>query len=219
MNRLFAPFLIITSIISIISENLKAQYREKPNVILIYVDDLGYGDLSSYGATEIKTPHLDALADNGIRFTNGHAISGTCTPSRFALLTGEYPWRKGAHILPGDAPLLIPTGKTTLPSVFQQAGYKTAVIGKWHLGLGNQTEKNWNKQIAPGPNEVGFDYSFIFPATADRVPTVFMENGLVIGLEESDPILVSYTTKIGNDPTGKENAELLKMQASPNHGH
>src|SRR5690606_14184970 len=83
----------------------------------------------------------------------------------------------------------------------------------------DKTEKDWNKLISPGPNEVGFDYSFIFPATADRVPTVFMENGLVIGLDESDPISVNYQNKVGNDPTGKENPELLKMLASPEHGH
>jgi len=219
MNKALSSLLIISILIIIPTITIKAQSNEKPNVILIYVDDLGYGDLSAYGADKITTPNIDALAENGIRFTNGHATSATCTPSRYALLTGEYPWRKGAHILPGDAPLIISTNKTTLPSQFQNAGYKTAIIGKWHLGLGDKTEKDWNNPISPGPNEVGFDYSFIFPATADRVPTVFMENGLVIGLEETDPISVNYETKIGNDPTGKENPELLKMPASPNHGH
>ena len=153
---------------------------QRPNVILIYADDLGYGDLSCYGATQIQTPNLDLLAKKGIRFTNGHATSSTCTPSRFALMTGKYPWRKkGTGILPGDAGLIVPTDSLTLPKVFKQAGYTTAIVGKWHLGLGPSTEKvkNWNVKIAPGPNETGFDYSFIFPATADRVPTVFMENG------------------------------------------
>lgn len=219
MTKFLKTFLTIPFLTILFITPLKAQKANKPNVIMIYVDDLGYGDLSIYGADKIKTPNLDALAKSGIRFTNGHATSATCTPSRFALLTGEYPWRKGAHILPGDAPLITPTTTTTLPSQFQKAGYKTAIVGKWHLGLGDKTEKDWNKAISPGPNEVGFDYSFIFPATADRVPTVFMENGLVLGLVESDPISVNYNTKIGNDPTGKENPELLKMPASPNHGH
>ncbi|MFB5945237.1 sulfatase family protein [Albibacterium profundi] len=196
-----------------------AQTIEKPNVIIINTDDLGYGDLSAYGATEIKTPHIDALAENGIRFTNGHATSATCTPSRYALLTGEYPWRRDTKILPGDAALIIPTDKTTVPSLFQKAGYATGIVGKWHLGLGKTLEKDWNKPITPGPNEVGFDYSFIFPATADRVPTVFMENGLVLGLEADDLIGVNYKEAIGNDPTGISNPELLKMRASPNHGH
>lgn len=101
----------------------------------------------------------------------------------------------------------------------RDAGYQTGVIGKWHLGLGESVDKNWNSAIKPGPLEVGFDYSFIFPATADRVPTVFIENYQVVGLEPDDPIHVSYTEKIGNEPTGRENPELLKMPSSPNHGH
>lgn len=201
--------------------NLSAQTKSvKPNVILIYADDLGYGDVSCYGATKIKTPNLDKLANGGIRFTNAHATSATCTPSRYALMTGQYPWRKsGTDILPGDAALIIPTDKTTLPSLFQQAGYKTGLVGKWHLGLGNAVEKNWNGEIKPGPNEVGFNYSFIFPATADRVPSVFVENSYVVALDKSDPIQVDYKNKVGNDPTGVEHPELLKMKSSPGQGH
>ena len=91
-----------------------AAQNKKPNVVLIYVDDLGYGDLSCYGATKIKTPNLDKLAGQGIRFTNGHSTSATCTPSRYALMTGEYPWRKkGTGVLPGDAALIIPLNKTS----------------------------------------------------------------------------------------------------------
>lgn len=193
---------------------------QRPNVIFIYADDLGYGDLSSYGATEISTPNIDRLANQGIRFTNAHATSATCTPSRFALMTGVYPWRQqGTGVLTGDAALIIPTNRLTLPKVFKKAGYKTAIVGKWHLGLGEKVDKNWNAEIKPGPNDTGFDYSFIFPATADRVPTVFLENHIVIGQDPDDPIEVNYKDKIGNDPTGKENPELLKMKASPKHGH
>lgn len=201
--------------------NLAAQTKPvKPNVILIYADDLGYGDVSCYGATKIKTPNLDRLANGGIRFTNAHATSATCTPSRYALMTGQYPWRKsGTDILPGDAALIIPTDKTTLPSLFQQAGYKTGLVGKWHLGLGNAVQKNWNGEIKPGPNEVGFHYSFIFPATADRVPSVFVENNYVVALDKSDPIEVDYKSKVGNDPTGVEHPELLKMKSSSGQGH
>lgn len=192
----------------------------QPNVIYIYADDLGYGDLSSYGATRIHTPNLDKLARKGIRFTNGNSTSATCTPSRYALMTGQYPWRKqGTGVLPGDAALIIPTNKMTLPLLFKKAGYTTAIVGKWHLGLGDQVDKNWNEKIKLGPNDVGFDYSFIFPATADRVPTVFIENDTVVGRDKSDPITVNYKQKVGNDPTGMENPELLKMKASPNHGH
>lgn len=206
--------------ISFLLFNYSTAAQQKPNVIIINADDLGYGDLGCYGAAKIKTPNIDKLAARGIRFTNGHSTAATCTPSRYSLLTGKYAWRKnGTGILPGDAALIIPTDSLTLPKLFKQAGYTTAIIGKWHLGLGNSVEKNWNAPIAPGPREVGFDYSFIFPATADRVPTVFLENQTVIGLDETDPIAVNYKEKIGNDPTGKEHPDLLKMQSSPNHGH
>ncbi|GAA4792121.1 sulfatase-like hydrolase/transferase [Olivibacter ginsenosidimutans] len=192
----------------------------KPNVIYIYADDLGYGDISANSATKIHTPNIDRLATSGVRFTNAHASSATCTPSRFALMTGTYPWRKeGTGILPGDAALIVPTDKMTLPKVFKKAGYRTAIIGKWHLGLGTQVKKDWNHAITPGPNEVGFDYSFIFPATADRVPTVFLENHAVVARDDNDPIEVDYQHPVGNDPTGKDHPELLKLKASPGHGH
>jgi arylsulfatase A-like enzyme len=211
---------ICSSFFAALIFSLAIHAQQKPNVILIYVDDLGYGDLSCYGATKIKTPNVDKLAAGGLRFTNSHTTSATCTPSRYALMTGQYPWRKsGTGILPGDAALIIPTNKITLPKVFKNAGYKTGIVGKWHLGLGDRVEKNWNGEIKPGPNEVGFDYSFIFPATADRVPTVFLEDHHVVALDTSDPIAVDYQKKIGTEPTGKENPELLKMKSSPNHGH
>ncbi len=190
----------------------------RPNVIIIYADDLGYGDLSCYGATQIKTPHIDQLASEGLRFTDAHSMASTCTPSRFSILTGEYAFRdKKAHILPGNASLLIATEQATLGTVFQEAGYHTACVGKWHVGLGPVEGPDWNGEVKPGPNEVGFDYSFIFPATADRVPTVYLENHKVVALDSADPIEVSYQHKVGNDPTGKEHPELLKMKSS--HGH
>ncbi|MCZ2475922.1 arylsulfatase [Aquirufa ecclesiirivi] len=216
----FRYYLFLSITLLFASKAYSQKNTNRPNVVFIYVDDLGYGDLSSYGATKIKTPHLDKLAKSGLRFTNAHATSATCTPSRYALMTGQYPWRKsGTGILPGDAALIIPTNKITLPSLFQQVGYKTGLVGKWHLGLGNTVQKNWNQKIAPGPNEVGFHYSFIFPATADRVPTVFVENHYVVALDTTDPIEVNYANIIGHDPTGLEHPELLKMQSSPNHGH
>lgn len=212
--------LLLVLCIAVVMQMTAQTKSAQPNVILIYADDLGYGDLSCYGAKKLNTPNLDKLANSGIRFTNAHSTSATCTPSRYALMTGQYPWRKsGTGILPGDAALIIPTDKTTLPSLFQQAGYKTGLVGKWHLGLGNAVQKNWNGKISPGPNEVGFHYSFIFPATADRVPTVFVENNYVVALDTTDPIQVDYNNKVGNDPTGLEHPELLKMQSSPGQGH
>jgi len=188
-----------------------------PNVVIIYADDLGYGDLSCYGASRIKTPNVDRLASQGLRFVNAHSSSATCTPSRYSMLTGEYAWRrKGTGVLPGDARLIVQPGRTTLQSVMQRAGYTTGVVGKWHLGLGSG-KLDWNTEIRPGPLDIGFDYSFLIPATGDRVPCVFVEGRRVVGLDPNDPIQVSYTKPVGNDPTGKEHPELLKMH--PSHGH
>jgi len=128
------------------AETTKATSTEatKPNVVVIYLDDLGYGDVSSYGQTTLKTPNIDALATGGIRFTKGYASSATCTPSRYALLTGMYPWRnKSAKILPGTAPLIISTEQMTVPKMFKEAGYHTGVVGKWHLGLGTGNVNSW----------------------------------------------------------------------------
>ena len=190
----------------------------RPNIVIILADDLGFGDTGCYGATRIPTPNVDRLAREGLRFRDAHSTSATCTPARYALLTGEYPWRKkGTGILPGDAELIIQPGRTTIASLLQRAGYRTGVVGKWHLGLGGKGGPDWNGEIKPGPREIGFDYSFLMPATGDRVPCVYVENQRVVGLDPSDPIKVSYGEPVGTEPTGKEHPELLKLH--PSHGH
>ena len=194
-----------------------AKDPQNPNIIIIYTDDLGYGDVSAYGATEISTPNMDFLANHGVQFSQGYASSATCTPSRYALLTGTYPWKeKRARILPGTAPLIIDTAQITLPKMLKNQGYETAVIGKWHLGLGTG-QVDWNSHISPGPNEIGFDHAYIMAATQDRVPTVYIENGYVDGLDPSDPIEISYKRNYEGQATGKNNPELLSMMW--HHGH
>jgi arylsulfatase A-like enzyme len=191
---------------------------DRPNIVLIYADDLGYGDVGSYGATHVATPNIDRLAHEGLRFTHAHSPAATCTPSRYAMLTGEYAWRRrGTGVLPGDAPAIIDPGRTTLATLLDRAGYATGVVGKWHLGLGPEGGADWNGEIRPGPLEIGFDYAFLMPATGDRVPTVYVEDHRVVGLDPADPIRVSFQAPIDGEPTGRENPELLRMH--PSHGH
>ncbi len=189
---------------------------EKPNVIIILTDDIGYGDLGCYGATKVNIPNIDRLAAEGLRFTDAYAPASTCTPTRFAFLTGKYAWRYNLGIVNGNAPMTIEPGSLTLPELFRKAGYITACIGKWHLGLG-EGRTDYNTLITPGVRNVGFDYSYYIPSTNDRVPCVYIENDRVVGLDPDDPIEIDYRRKIGDLPTGKENPELLKLMYYRGH--
>lgn len=200
--------------------NLRNTEYERPNIVYIFADDLGIGDLSCYGATKISTPNIDRLAGQGTQFTNAYATSATSTPSRFGLLTGMYPWRqKNTGIAPGNSELIIDTACVTMTDVIKRAGYATGVVGKWHLGLGPEGGTDFNKKISPNTQDIGFDYEFVIPATVDRVPCVFVENGLVVGLDPNDPIQVSYTEKVGSWPTGEENPELVTLKPSQGHNN
>ena len=198
----------------------QAACLSRPNVVLIYADDLGFGDLSCYGARNVSTPNVDKLAANGLRFTQAHAVASTSTPSRYALLTGEYPFRKkGTDVAAGNAAMIISPEQYTVADVFKEAGYTTAAFGKWHLGLGAETGKqDWNAPIEPALSDIGFDYSYIMAATADRVPCVFIENGAVANYDASAPIYVSYRQNFEGEPTGRENPELL-YNLKHSHGH
>jgi arylsulfatase A-like enzyme len=212
--------LVISSLLLFVSGATVAQPAtiQKPNVVIIYADDIGYGDLSCYGTSKVKTPNVDRLASQGLRFKNAYATSATCTPSRFSLMTGEYAWRqKGTGVAPGNASLIIAPGRSTLPGVFKDAGYQTGAVGKWHLGLGGPEGPAWNNDLKPGPLELGFTYNYIMAATGDRVPCVYVENHRVVNLDPKDPIQVDYKQKIGDWPTGSENPDKLKMKHS--HGH
>lgn len=216
MNNLTA-FLIGSGLLCFAAAQAQ---KERPNVIMIVADDLGYGDLSCYGATRVSTPNVDSIASVGVRFTDAHACASTSTPSRYSLLTGEYCFRRpGTDIATGDAGMIIRPEQYTLADMFSSCNYRTAAIGKWHLGIGSETGKqNWNKKLDMGLDEIGFDYYYIMAATADRVPCVYIENGEVVNYDASAPISVSYNQNFAGQPTGASNPELLtKLKSS--HGH
>lgn len=190
----------------------------RPNVIVIMADDLGYGDISCQGAKTYETPHIDRLASEGLRFTSGYCTASTCTPTRFSLLTGTYAFRtKGTGIAPPAAPAIILPGVVTLPDMLGGAGYRTAVIGKWHLGLGGPEGPDWNGEITPGPLDIGFDHCFLLPTTNDRVPQVYLRDRRVLDLDPSDPIRIHPKKPSEDHPTGLEQRGSLKMDWT--HGH
>lgn len=195
---------------------------KRPNVILLVADDVGYGDLSPYGEPTIHTPQVERLAQNGLRFTDAHAVAATSTPSRYSLLTGHYSWRRNdTGVAAGNAGMIIRPEQQTVADLFRAQGYVTGAVGKWHLGLADTTgSQDWNGHITPGPSDIGFDYSYIMAATGDRVPCVWVENERVVGLDPEDPIEVSYYMPFEGEPLGKTHPELLtKLHPSVNHGH
>jgi arylsulfatase A-like enzyme len=209
--RVISLFLGLTSV------SLISTAADRPNIVIIYADDLGFGDVGCNGGKPGLTPNIDRLAKQGLNFRDAHATSATCTPSRYALLTGEYPWRKkGTAVLPGDARLIIEPGKATLASVLKGAGYRTGMVGKWHLGLGGE-KIDWNGDIKPGPLELGFEESFIMAATGDRVPCVYLRGHHVVGLDPADPIEVRYDKPIEGEWNGK--ADPGKLRLHPSNGH
>lgn len=226
MENKLLSFVLLSPVFSGIvngAENRKINKTDaQPNVVIIYADDLGYGDLGCYGAKNVETPNIDRLASKGIRFTNAHTVAATSTPSRYSLLTGEYAWRKpGTDVAAGNAAMIIEPGQYTMADMFKHAGYATAAIGKWHLGLGSETGKqDWNAPLPASLGDLGFDYHYIMAATGDRVPCVFIEDGMVANYDPSAPIEVSYNKNFPGEPTGRNNPELLyNLKPSPNHGH
>ncbi len=218
-SQAFIPHLLLGAGACMLSAQAaeNSTSKQQPNIVIIYADDLGYGDLSCYGGS-LKTPASDKLAARGIQMMNAHTVASTSTPSRFGLFTGVHPWRQaGTGIATGDAGMVIRPERYTLADAAKQAGYRTAAIGKWHLGIGETAKQNWNGLIKPNLSDIGFEHSYIMAATGDRVPCVFIENGRVANYDPSAPISVSYRKPFEGEPTGKKNPELLKVH--PSHGH
>jgi arylsulfatase A-like enzyme len=208
--------LLLHRVLAMVACAMPLRAAEKPNIIVIMADDLGYGDVSCYGG-KVPTPAIDQLAREGVRFTSGYSSASTCTPTRYSLLTGTYAFRqKGTGIAPPNGPAIIQPGTETLPSILKRAGYATAVIGKWHLGLGNPAP-DWNGELRPGPLDIGFDHCFLLPTTNDRVPQVFVEGRRVKNLDPADPLWVGDQKPPGDHPTGITYRHGLKMDWS--HGH
>lgn len=178
------------SALSTVAQQKSTLTKCKPNVIIINVDDLGYGDIGCYGATKVRTPNIDRLASQGRSFIDAHSSSSVSTPSRYGLLTGQYPCRKNiwkAIFL--DQTLQIDTARTTIADVMKFSGYSTAIIGKWHLGFRTEKKMDWNKELVPGPLELGFDYYFGVPILNSHPPFVYVENHHVVGYTSTDPFV------------------------------
>ncbi len=182
MNRLWPTLVLLQAC-------LTAQGAQRPNVVIVFADDLGYGDVGCYGATKVKTPNIDRLAAEGRRFIDAHSASAVCTPSRYALVAGEYAFRRDL-----SKPVFLKTGlvidpdRLTVADVMKEAGYATACIGKWHLGFGTG-QPNWNGDLKPGPLELGFDYYYGVPVVNSHPPFVYVENHRVVGLAADDPLI------------------------------
>jgi arylsulfatase A-like enzyme len=214
MTRNYIPLLLAATLF-LVADPVTA---EQPNIVVIMADDLGYGDVSCYGATSLQTPHIDALASEGLRFTNGYCSASTCTPTRYSLLTGTYAFRgERTGIAPPNSPAIIKPPTETIASVLSRAGYATGVVGKWHLGLGGESGPDWNGDLNPGPLEIGFDSCFLLPTTNDRVPQVYVQNHRVLNLDPADPLWVGTKKPSPDHPTGMTHRDTLKMDWS--HGH
>ena len=219
LNR-FPAILLLVASSSVMHLSISVA-ADLPNIVFILADDLGYGDVKAFGGDKcnVDTPHFDQMCAEGMKFTDAHVTDSVCVPSRTSIMTGRYAFRFGKAERGGPwgfTGLRFPESQHTIGDMFRSGGYATGYVGKWHLGLGNG-DLDWNGSISPGPRDIGFDYSFLLPATGDRVPTVYVENRAVVDLDAADPIEVSYQGKVGVRPTGYENPDLLRYGADPQH--
>ena len=197
MKRILGRVIFTFAVASACSVECTALAIDKPNVIVILADDLGYGDLSCQGATKVHTPNIDRLAAEGRRFTDAHSPASVCTPTRYNLLTGRYAWRtwNSSGTVWANDPMLIDPDRFTLADLMKGQGYRTACLGKWHLGFGSPEMPGWddvlgpdyNGPLRPGPLDVGFDYFWGVPHVG-QLPHVIIENDRIVGLDPDDPI-------------------------------
>ncbi|WP_276165993.1 sulfatase family protein [Zobellia alginiliquefaciens] len=182
-----ARTIVIFSFLGLLCAPLWSQNTEKPNIVIIYTDDQGYGDVRALNPdAKFSTPNIDKIANEGIIFTDGHSSDAVCTPSRYSLLTGRYSWRTDLKkgVLRADGPCLIEEGRTTIGSLLQKNGYNTAMVGKWHLQMEFEgslgKNRDWSKPFTQGPIEKGFDYFYGIPASMNYGILTYLENDSVL---------------------------------------
>ena len=193
---------------------------QRPNIVILLADDLGYGSVGCYGAPEhlVRTPHIDRLALDGMRFTDANTPSSVCTPSRYGLLTGRYCWRSSLKQGVSSVldPLLIETDRPTLAALLKRHGYRTAMVGKWHLGYGTTKPVDYTGVLKPGPLELGFDYQFAVPQNNGDMTGVYVENHTVFGLRSAvrdpNPGTTFYgSTYLGLDAPARDDARNMSV--------
>jgi len=193
-----------------------AANASRPNIVFIMADDMGYGDLGCYGATKIATPHCDRLAREGRRFTDAHTPAASCSPTRFGLLTGSYPWREGRvpGALNASEAYKLRDGEPTVASLLKNAGYATGCVGKWHLGTQREKPVDWNAALTPGPNTAGFDYYFGVINSHNQAPFVLVENDRIVGLKPGEKIAVKGEREQTEGPRLRDEHALETTQAA-----
>lgn len=192
--------------------------RAGPNIVLILADDLGWGSVGCYGADPklVRTPNIDRLAKEGRRFTDANTASSVCSPTRYALLTGRYCWRTSLQyeVLNVAAPLHIEPTRPTIASMLRNLGYRTAVVGKWHLGYQSQ-KTDYTKPLRPGPQDVGFDYQFAVPSNHGDATGVYVEGERVAGLRSETLSPDKYKNWRGRRQLGLDAPQRVDEQVMP----
>jgi len=180
-KKLIISLLVCLGLRSFAVESKSA--KQKPNIIVILADDLGYGSVGFNGATKVRTPNIDRIAQEGVRFTDANTPCSSSAPTRYSLMTGEYPWRREIGNICHPEPMQLPANRPNIASMLKSEGYATGVVGKWHLGFGEEPV-DWQNSLTPGPLERGFDYYFGFPINLNNAPSVYIENHQLIHPED-----------------------------------